>query len=502
MVPQIDQDSVLSLPNDVSLILRDDGLVVKDKDLARHSRVKLCGLPIGKAAAEITIPYYNILWASAVSIRQGLLIDYATEKSKTQLQRSTLIYRLDDVAMATVQPWVEMLKSRAYAGAELQRRVKVIINPHAGPGDAKRICEEEVVPIFETARMQVDVIETEQQGDATAICRLLDITKYDTVVVCSGDGLAYEAFNGLGQRPDARTALQQIAVAHIPCGSGNAMSCNLNGSHYPGPAALAVVKGKRISIDLMSFTQGPRRLLSFLSQSVGIIAESDLGTEDMRWLGAKRFDIGVIQRIFTKKVYPCDIAIRVEIEDKAQIKAHYARIHSHGPPGQKEEGKGKMIVSADEDAGEGLPPLRFGTVNDNVPDDWQTVSYDKLGNFYCGNMAYMAPNANFFTAACINDGMMDVVINDGDLPAHRYVHLMTAVASGRFFDNSLVSYRKVVAYRFTPRDQADGYISVDGERVPFEPFQVEVHPGLGTVLSKDGKYEAPGPRGWQRVSVS
>jgi sphingosine kinase len=49
-----------------------------------------------------------------------------------------------------------------------------------------------------------------------------------------------------------------------------------------------------------------------------------------------------------------------------------------------------------------------------------------------------------------------------------------------------VDYTKVSAYRIIPKNQKDGYISIDGERVPFEGFQVEVHRGLGTVLSKSG----------------
>lgn len=113
----------------------------------------------------------------------------------------------------------------------------------------------------------------------------------------------------------------------------------------------------------------------------------------------------------------------------------------------------------------------------------------------------MAPDANFFTAACPNDGLMDVVFNDGDISAAKYLELLASVESGRLFDNPHVSYRKVAAYRFTPRNQKDGYISIDGEHVPFEPFQVEVHQGLGTVLSKSGKYEAAGPSGWEKAGI-
>lgn len=110
----------------------------------------------------------------------------------------------------------------------------------------------------------------------------------------------------------------------------------------------------------------------------------------------------------------------------------------------------------------------------------------------------MAPDTNFFAAALPNDGLMDLVVIDGDLPTVKYIELMTSLESGHFFNNPLLSYRKIVAYRLTPK-QKEGYISIDGERIPFEPFQVEVHPGLATVLSKNGRYEVPGPLGWERV---
>jgi sphingosine kinase len=62
-----------------------------------------------------------------------------------------------------------------------------------------------------------------------------------------------------------------------------------------------------------------------------------------------------------------------------------------------------------------------------------------------------------------------------------------------------VTYRKVSAYRIIPRDQPKGVISIDGEGIPFEPFQLEVHRGLGRVLTKNGRFEGPGPRGWEKA---
>lgn len=116
-------------------------------------------------------------------------------------------------------------------------------------------------------------------------------------------------------------------------------------------------------------------------------------------------------------------------------------------------------------------------------------------------MAYMSPDVNFFPAAMASDGCMDLVTIDGDIPTIKATKTLMAVEKGRFFELPHVMYRKISAYRIVPRDQKDGYISIDGERVPFEPFQAEIHRGLGRVLMKDGRFQAEGPRGWEQARV-
>jgi sphingosine kinase len=111
-------------------------------------------------------------------------------------------------------------------------------------------------------------------------------------------------------------------------------------------------------------------------------------------------------------------------------------------------------------------------------------------------MAFMAADANFFSAALPNDGYMDLILIDGDISRLAAIKMMMSVDvnSNKLFENPDVNYRKVLGYRIIPKNQKDGYISIDGERVPFQPFQAEVHKGLGTVLSKSGHmYESPGP---------
>jgi len=50
-----------------------------------------------------------------------------------------------------------------------------------------------------------------------------------------------------------------------------------------------------MAIDLLSILQDEKRSFSFLSQSVGLMADLDLGTEHLRWMGSNRFVYGFLR---------------------------------------------------------------------------------------------------------------------------------------------------------------------------------------------------------------
>jgi len=108
-------------------------------------------------------------------------------------------------------------------------------------------------------------------------------------------------------------------------------------------------------------------------------------------------------------------------------------------------------------------------------------------------MGYMMADSVLFQAALPNDGYMDLVCINGDISRLSTIKMMLATENGKFFDLPGVWYRKILGYRIIPKSPGDGYISIDGERIPFQPFQTEIHRGLGTVLSKSGHlYEMAG----------
>lgn len=378
----------------------------------------------------------------------------------------------------------------------------MLINPAGGKGYAQKWYTQDIEPILAAAKCEINMERTQFRGHAVEIAEKLDIEAYDVIAACSGDGLPYEIFNGLGKRRDARRALSKIAVVQLPCGSGNALSLNLNGTDSNSLAALTVVKGIRTPLDLVSITQGDQRILSFLSQSFGIVAECDLGTDHLRWMGSARFTWGFLVRLLRKTVYPCDIAVKVDIGTKPEIRDHYRNELNHRPTPEESHRDNELYPPSSSDES-GLPPLKYGTVNDPLPSSWTLLPASKLSNFWCGNMPLMAPSTNVFPAALPDDGFADLVTIDGDISRVSSIRSMLAADTDhKFFDMDHVHYRKISAYRLVPKSDEGGkngggggghYVSIDGESLPCKPWQAEVHRGLGMVLTRrGGVYESKG----------
>ncbi|KAL1306754.1 hypothetical protein AAFC00_005417 [Neodothiora populina] len=492
----LETDATLLVAHTSSLTLGADSLLVLDEGLVHRDASNCCGLLPGRSRATHAIPYYNILNAFVDELE--LVVQHALPTSKTSCRPARISYTLGDkTSSSAAKSWVAKLLDIAYPSGQRHLRLKVLVNPFGGKGAGRRIYLREIEPIFKAAGCELDVEQTTHVRHAVEIAEKIDVDKYDVIACASGDGLPHEVFNGLARQASPRRALKKIAVAQLPCGSGNAMSLNLNGTDSPALAALAVVKGVRTPLDLVAITQGDQQYWSFLSQSVGIVADCDLGTENIRWMGGARFTVGFLFRLLGKTVYPAEVAVKVEIDDKKEIKEVYRRTRSEQKAiAAKRESE--IEEEMEDHLHSPLPKLQYGTVKDEIPDDWIQTSMPTLGNFYCGNMTWMSSDAPFFPAALPADNNLDLVNIDGNLARMTAVKALLAVEQNKFFDLPYVNYRKIKAYRISPKlrnGQTEGFISIDGEKVPFEPFQAEVVGGLGTVLSRHGGvYEFGGPR--------
>lgn len=448
---------------------------------------------------------------------QGYIdLTYACAKGNDVVPHTVLL-KIDYVPMAhESKDLVQLILDKSYENVKRNRSILVIINPHGGQKKAVSIFKERIAPILAASECTYDLKETEYSRHAVDIAKNIDLDKYDTIACASGDGIPYEVINGLYARPDRVEAFNRITVTQLPCGSGNAMSISCHWTDNPSFAALCLIKSVESRIDLMLCSQpsfadeSPR--LSFLSQTYGVIAESDLNTEFIRWMGPMRFDIGVAFNVLQGKSYPCDIYVKYAAKSKHDLTVHYIKNkNSHCLEFEnniKEGTDTDSLLSSTTGVGNGATPTPTPTpgpgcsgiceenmkpkypLKEGVPEDWVKLDSsitDNLSIFYTGKMPYVASNTKFFPAALPADGTIDMIVMKSNLPISKMAPILLSIDSGGHVLDPEVIHSKILAYKLVPKIK-DSLIAVDGERYPIEPLQVEVMPRLCKTLLRNGKY--------------
>ena len=428
-----------------------------------------------------------------------LLIDHVSRKSRANTGE-------ENISSGTVEEILE----KSYENSKRNRSILVIINPHGGKGTAKNLFLTKARPILVESGCKIEIAYTKYARHAIDIAKDLDISKYDTIACASGDGIPYEVINGLYRRPDRVEAFNKLAVTQLPCGSGNAMSISCHWTNNPSYAALCLVKSIETRIDLMCCSQPsymnewPR--LSFLSQTYGVIAESDINTEFIRWMGPVRFNLGVAFNIIQGKKYPCEVFVKYAAKSKKELKVHFLE--------NKDKNKGYLTFEPNPSPNSSPDLLSKNNINNNtkdelspnflnednfklkypmtepVPRDWEKMDSeltDNLTIFYTGKMPYIAKDTKFFPAALPADGTIDLVITDARIPVTRMTPILLSLDKGSHVLEPEVIHSKILAYKIIPKVES-GLFSVDGEKFPLEPLQVEIMPMLCKTLLRNGRY--------------
>ncbi|SCV72133.1 BQ2448_4827 [Microbotryum intermedium] len=406
----------------------------------------------------------------------------------------------------------ELIKRVYPEGTKRHRRFRIIVNPHGGKAKAKTICHEQVLPVLKAAGAHFDVEYSGPPGsstDATVLGQNHDYKAYDALITVSGDGIPYQILNGLSNRVDARTALASTTLVTIPAGSGNALNINVVGKdHVEDPvwSSLVAIKGRKTKMDLCSYVSGGKRSMSFLTQAMGLMADIDLGTEHLRWMGDTRFTLGYIQGCVQRKKYAFELSFEIaESLDKLGLVQRYNELQASS--GGSEPATTPTKSEGDEGGEQGLPPLVFGTDLDPLPAQaqervhteipsvtttlekgWHTIRSECLW-IYGGKWPYISADAKLLSVAepSSTSGTIDMAIVPPISPLQG-LQFMDDASTGGIYWNPVLRYYKVKAYRLTMLNPK-GSISVDGERAEYRTFQVECHQGLGSVMTLHGRFE-------------
>lgn len=454
--------------------LRNDGIELSGPSLSNKTLMtELCCVGSNSnSAAKYYVPFSDILWCELANDDTVVKLYYVEENGKSISLENMLV----DVAYAAEnQDIASLILKKAYKGSVVAPLMLVVLNSFGGQGKAREVYKEQIAPVLEAAHVDVTYQETTHQGHAVEIGREVE-PKYDVIACCSGDGVPHEIMNGIYERSDSEEVFEKVAITQLPCGSGNALSLSTHGTNNAAMAAFRMLKAERTKMDVMAVTQMEddveRTRISFVSQAYGSIADADIGTEKLRWMGPIRFEIGVAHKVITKARYPCDLWVHYGCEGD-DVKDHFER-HRNGVPSE-------------------LKRRTYSKLSEEPPAGWEKMPLeiaDNINIFYVGKMPYMSDQAQFFPAALPQDGMMDMLVTNAKAPLMHMLSLFMKIDQGAHVHSDEVIHAKVHGYRLVPRvnDGKKHYISVDGENIPMMPIQVEVMPLAVTVLLQGGMY--------------
>ncbi|KAG1756719.1 ATP-NAD kinase-like domain-containing protein [Suillus paluster] len=416
------------------------------------------------------VPLRNVISAKFATGTRAIEVQYLVRKGKEMRLKLAMTHgAIKDEDSTHVKEWCEALLLAAYQGANPSKNLKVLVNPHGGPGKARAMYVNKVEPIFLAAGCTLDVTYTTHGGHALEIAREMKLG-YDAIVILSGDGLIHEVLNGINQHQNREKAFR-IPIVPIPTGSANGLSLNLLGLQDGldvCAASLNVLKGQPLKTDLFSFTQGDRQRISFMSQTIGIMADIDIETEHLRWMGDTRFILGYLRAIIARKSCPIELSMKVVDQDKSRMMdALYARRGGASP---------------------GLSSPSSSLLSDDKKLDSSSSSDEEWTRFekpilwmYAGQGPFVSQTLMQFPVSLADDGLIDISIQE--ITSRRnLLRAIDGAEEGRTYWTNSNRYFKASSYRARPLAPT-GMLVVDGEQVPFEEFQVDVLQGLGTFLS-------------------
>ena len=450
-----------------------------------------------------------------------------SRRHKQKIIQSLRLYSITLEVTASDSPaFVDALFKAAYPRTTPHRRVLVLCNPQSGQGHGKSMLDIVVKPVLRCAGCAMTIIETNEPAHAYRECQTLTLSDYDVLACVGGDGTLHEVINGLASRSDVAQAIK-LPLAPIPCGSGNGLYVSLHGAengfmHYL--ACLNVVKGVPHVHELMTITQDAHDLntdawpytlrgqtadgreyaqyYSFMSQTIGIMADLDIGTESWRFMGDVRFVLGYL--LYAIRNRPCHADVDVFFGERGTVSLDEMRKGSDAASRSKETERPIPSMPHALRCGSVLDPISLATTpyDPSMPDsalsrnEWMRLPMP-LSFVYTGKVPYVARTLMAFPYAHPQDGFIDVVVQDQRVSFCKKLAATTRGEKGSHIHDPGMHYMKIQALRITPHNRSarHRYISIDGEKAPYAPFQAELSGLYMTLLSlDDNEWRAPSLR--------
>eukprot|EP01065_Artemidia_motanka_P050044 TRINITY_DN8474_c0_g1_i1.p1 TRINITY_DN8474_c0_g1~~TRINITY_DN8474_c0_g1_i1.p1 ORF type:complete len:428 (+),score=127.55 TRINITY_DN8474_c0_g1_i1:59-1342(+) len=188
--------------------------------------------------------------------------------------------------------------------------IYMLVNPFAGTASGVQTYRKVIEPILAASPHRIQLHVTERQGHAIDIVKDITIQDGDVIAVASGDGLLNEVVNGLQQRTDG--ALKRARIAAVPVGSANGLAVSV-GLGDVEEATVAAVQGRSQPLDLFTVAlETGQKYTGLLCLTYAAIADIDIGSEWLRFLGGVRFNIYAVWLLLSRPKYRLSMQWRAQ----------------------------------------------------------------------------------------------------------------------------------------------------------------------------------------------
>ncbi|XP_063315067.1 sphingosine kinase 1 [Pelobates fuscus] len=401
-----------------------------------------------------------------------------------------------DQNMQVARTWVQTIQQLADQQGEpyflpTSPHFLVLVNPHGGTGKALELFQKHVVPILMEGDVHFTLLVTERPNQARELVRDQDLSRWDAIVVMSGDGLIFEVVNGLMERPDWMLAIKK-PLAILPGGSGNALAASVN--HYSGQqqvmgtkllinCSFVLCKGRPQPLDIVSLTTlSEKRIYSFLSLAWGFISDVDIESEKYRFMGSIRFSFGTLVRLTALRTYRGRLSY---VKDSSLSKTKDLDTITNNPSSDSK----CPVIQTDGVVKEELEDALLVPLGQPVPSHWTVVQEDEFVLVLALYQSHLG--ADLYTAPMVQnlgEGNIHLFYATSRISRGSLLKLFLSMEKGTHMDTEIAHlvHVPVKAFRIEPF-QNTGIMTVDGEVIPCEPIQGQIHRGLGCCISAPSK---------------
>ncbi|EEY60904.1 uncharacterized protein PITG_13666 [Phytophthora infestans T30-4] len=205
-----------------------------------------------------------------------------------------------------VDSWVgaiqELVRWQARAPPISEKRLlKVVVNPHSGKRQARRIWQDEVKPYLDLGNFNCVVEETTHSGHGTEMGKSYSPDDgFEALVFIGGDGTLCEFMNGLLTRPEHewREIVASTPISLISAGTQNAFG---TGAGIPtvNAALYCILKRKMRPLDVVTAVSAAYPEVvhySYCGLGWGVAGDIAAESERYRWMGTLRYAFLKVKR--------------------------------------------------------------------------------------------------------------------------------------------------------------------------------------------------------------